>query len=183
MASFTPQGATEVAAKLGMSTQQAAVYLSKQMMRTDSTNTQRISQIMSKHGYPGKSLVSTPTNEAAFYVIQHSQLVKQYLPLVKQAAEKKELSFRLYAMMLDRQLMFDGNQQVYGTQARGYAVKDPTTGELQQKFFIWPVKNAAEVNQRRKQAGFEQTVEENTKRLGTTYRILTLEQAKKLLDK
>ena len=77
MASFTPQGATEGAAKLGMGTQQAAVYLSKQMTRTDSTNTQRISQIMSKHGYPGKSLVSTPINEAAFYVIQHSQLIKQ----------------------------------------------------------------------------------------------------------
>ena len=42
------------------------------MMRTDSTNTQRISQIMSNHCYPGKSLVSTPTDEAAFYVIQHS---------------------------------------------------------------------------------------------------------------
>ena len=123
MASFTPQGATEVAAKLGMSTQQAAVYLSKQMMRTDSTNTQHISQIISRHGYPGKSLVGTPTNEAAFYVIQHSQLIKQYLPLVKQAAEKVELSFRLYAMMLDRQLMFDGNEQVYGTQAMGYGEK------------------------------------------------------------
>ena len=89
------------------------------MTRTDSTNTQRISQIISKHGCPGKSLVSTPTNEAAFYVIQHSQLIKQYLPLVKQAAEKGELSFRLYAMMLDRQLMFGGDEQVYGTQARG----------------------------------------------------------------
>ena len=77
MATFTPQGAAEVAAKLGMSTQQAAVYLSKQMTRTDSTNTQRISQIISKHGYPGMSLVSTPINEAAFYVIQHSQLIKQ----------------------------------------------------------------------------------------------------------
>ena len=102
MAIFTPQGAAEGTAKLGMSTQQAAVYLSKQTMRTGSTNTPRISQIMNKHGYPGKSLVSTPTNEAAFYVLQYSPLIKQYLPLVKQAAERGELSFRLYAMMLDR---------------------------------------------------------------------------------
>ena len=72
MASFTPQGATEVAAKLGMSTQQAAVYLSKQMMRTDSTNTQRINPIMSKHCYPDKSLVSTPTRAVSglVYVIK-----------------------------------------------------------------------------------------------------------------
>ena len=87
-------------------------------------------------------------------------------------------------MMLDRQLMFNGDEQVYGTQARGYAVKNPTTGEMQQGYFIWPIKDAAGVNRRRKQADFEQTVEENAKGLlNTTYQVLTLEQAKKLLDK
>ena len=40
----------------------------------------------------------------------------------------------------------------------------------------------AGVNRRRKQAGFEQTVEENAKGLNTTYQVLTLEQAKKLLN-
>ena len=62
-------------------------------------------------------------------------------------------------------------------------MKNPTTGELQQKFFIWSVKNAAGVNQRRKQAGFELTVEDNAKGLNTTYQVLTLEQANKLLNK
>ena len=41
----------------------------------------------------------------------------------------------------------------------------------------------AGVNRRRKQAGFELTVEENAKGLNTTYQVLTLEQAKKLLNK
>ena len=56
-------------------------------------------------------------------------------------------------MMLDRQLMFDDDEQVYGTQARGYAVKNPITDRLQQKFFIWSVKHAAGVNQRRALSG------------------------------
>jgi hypothetical protein len=150
------------------------------MASNDSSNMLRIVKIIQQYGYPGKSLVGVPTNETAFYVIQHSRLIKQYLPLVKQAADKGELPFRLYAMMLDRQLMFEGKEQLYGTQASGYAAKDPTTGKEQQKFFIWPIKDAAGVNQRRRQAGFEQTVEENAKRLGTTYRVLTLEQAKKM---
>ena len=79
--------------------------------------------------------------------------------------------------------MFDGNQQVNGTQARGYTVKNPTTDEMQQGYFIWPIKDAAGVNRRRKQAGFGLTVEDNAKGLNTTYQVLALEQAKKLLNK
>ena len=184
MQSFTPAGAQAVAAKLGMSTQQASAFLGRSMQRNDSSDLRRIGQIMRQYGYPGKSLVGTPTNEAAFYVIQHSPLatINQYLPQIKQAAEQGELPFRLYAMMLDRQLMYQGQEQVYGTQGRGYTVKNPATGQLEQEILIWPIKDAAGVNQRRKQAGFEQTIEENAKRLNTTYRVLTLEQAKELLN-
>ena len=184
MQSFAPAGSQAVAAKLGMTTQQASAFLSRRMQQNDSTDLRRIDQIMRQYGYPGKSLVGTPTNEAAFYVIQHAPLatINQYLPQIKQAAEKGELPFRLYAMMFDRQLMYKGQQQIYGTQGRGYTVKNPTTGQPEQKILIWPIKDAAGVNQRRKQAGFEQTVEENAKRLNTAYRVLTLAQAKKLLN-
>ena len=184
MQSFTPAGAQVVAARLNMTTQQASAFLGRRMQRNDSSDLRRIDQIMRQYGYPGKSLVGVPTNEAAFYVIQHAPLatINQYLPQIKRAAEQGELPFRLYAMMLDRQLMYQGQEQVYGTQGRSYTVKNPTTGQLQQKMLIWPIKNAASVNQRRKQAGFEQTVEENAKRLSTTYRVLTLEEAKGLLN-
>ena len=184
MQSFTPVGAQVVAAKLDMTTQQASAFLGRRMQRNDSSDLRRIDQIMRQYGYPGKSLVGTPTNEAAFYVIQHAPLatINQYLPQIKRAAEQGELPFRLYAMMLDRQLMYQGQEQVYGTQGRSYTVKNPTTGQLQQKMLIWPINDAANVNQRRKQAGFEQTVEENAKRLTTTYRVLTLKEAKEPLN-
>ena len=182
MQSFTPTGAQAVATKLGMSTKQAGAFLIRNMQRNDSSDLRRISQLMRQYGYPGKSLVGTPTNEAAFYVIQHAPLatINQYLPQIKQAADKGELPFRLYAMMLDRQLMYEGHEQVYGTQGRGYTAKNPTTGQPEQKMFIWPIKDAAGVNERRKKAGFDQTVEENAKRLNTTYQVLTLEEARKM---
>ena len=184
METFAPQGAKAVAAKLAMTPQQVSVFLSENMIRVDSSNMRRIGQIMRQYGYPGKTVVGIPTNEAAFYVIQHTPLViKQYLPQIKQAADKGELPFRLYAMMLDRELMFDGREQLYGTQARSYATKNPTTGAMEQQFFIWPIKDAVGVNERRKKAGFDQSVEENAKRLNTTYQVLTLAEAQEMLNR
>lgn len=34
-----------------------------------------------------------PSNEAAFYIIQHSTQIDNYLPTIKNAANKKELPF------------------------------------------------------------------------------------------
>ena len=141
------------------------------MLETDSADMRRVRAIIQRYGYPGKTLVGTPTNEAAFYVIQHSNSIEQYLPLVKRAAEQGELPFRLYAMMLDRQLMYRGKPQVYGTQGRNY------NG---QPGFIWPIEDAPHVNERRKKAGFDSSVEDNARRMGMSYRPLTLEQVKQL---
>lgn len=146
----------------------------------DSANLIRVKEIIKKYGYPGKSLVDTPANEAAFYVIQHSKSIDHYLPLIKKAAESDELPFRLYAMMLDRSLMYQNKEQIYGTQASGFQVTDPKSGKKQMVMVIWPIKDAADVNKRRKDAGFEQTVEENAKRLGVDYKVYTLDEILKM---
>ncbi|MGI4759178.1 MAG: DUF6624 domain-containing protein [Janthinobacterium lividum] len=149
----------------------AAQRLIGLMLQTDSSDMRRVRTIIQRYGYPGKTLVGTPANEAAFYVIQHSSRIPQYLPLIKRAAEQGELPFRLYAMMLDRQLMYTGKPQVYGTQGRNYNGQTP---------FIWPIENPAHVNERRKKAGFPQTVEENAKRMNIPYHVLTLEDVRKM---
>lgn len=141
------------------------------MLESDSADMRRVRAIIRRYGYPGKKLVGTPTNEAAFYVIQHSNSIPQYLPLIKRAADQGDLPFRLYAMMLDRHLMGLGKPQVYGTQGRGYNGQAP---------FIWPIEDPAHVNERRKKAGFDQTVEENAKRMNIPYQVLTMEQVKKM---
>lgn len=150
---------------------EAQQHLIGLMLQTDSADMRRVSAIIKRYGYPGKTLVGTPTNEAAFYVIQHSNKIPQYLPLIKQAAEQGELPFRLYAMMLDRQLMYVGKPQVYGTQGRNYNGYPP---------FIWPIEDPAHVNERRRKAGFELSVEDNAQRMHIEYHPLTLEEVRKM---
>lgn len=176
----TPRRADSLGAVFGVAGTQVNGHLIGLMLRVDSSNIRRIGQILRQYGYPGKSLVGAPANEAAFYVIQHSNRIPQYLPVVKQAAERGELPFRLYAMMLDRQLMYEGKAQVYGPQGRGFPVRSPATGASEFKMVIWPIKDPGGVNARRKAAGFDQTVEENAKRLGIAYRPLTLKEVRQM---
>jgi hypothetical protein len=161
-----------LAAALGVPKAELNATIMTQMKRTDVSNLGRVQAILQQVGYPGKSLVGTPTNEAAWSVIQHAPAtIPQYLPMLKIAAEKGELPFFRYATMLDRQLMNEGKEQLYGTQARNYNNQPP---------FIWPIQNSAQVNQRRKQAGFKTTIEENAAAMGITYTKLTLQDVAKM---
>ena len=121
----------------------------------DSLNLIKVEKIIREHGYPGKSLVGEPANKAVFAVIQHSDKISQYLPLVRKAAEEGEISKTYLAMMEDRNLMDQGLEQIYGTQIKGQANKD---GEW--VLFLWPVKNPETVNTLRKNMGIKTTVEE-----------------------
>ncbi|SDY86149.1 DUF6624 domain-containing protein [Hymenobacter psychrophilus] len=180
MRAGTREGKRAVATELQQPVEQVGAYLSGRMLETDSSNIQRVSQLIAQYGYPGKSLVGEPTNEAAFYVIQHSNRIGRYLPLIREVAEKGELAFSQYAMMLDRQLMNENREQMYGTQGAGFELTNPATGQKSYQQLIWPIKDAATVNERRQQAGFEQTVEDNALRLGIPYRVYTLEEVQKM---
>lgn len=75
--------------------------------------------------------------------------------------------------------MYNNKEQIWGTQVKGMRITNKQTGKPEFKMFVWPVQDAANVNERRKAAGFPQTVEENAKRLGVSYKPYTLEQALK----
>jgi hypothetical protein len=76
-------------------------------------------------------------------------------------------------MMLDRDLMDQGKEQIYGTQGTCRQLKNGV-----QECFIWPIQEPKKVNARRKNAGFEMTVEDNAKRLGIEYRVVKLKEVK-----
>ncbi len=158
-------------------------YLRTTMNKVDISNMKRVTEIIQQYGYPGASLVGTPTNEVIFYVIQHSDNIEKYLPLIKKAANKNELPFMRYAMMLDRSLMQKGKEQIYGTQGKGFEVVDSKTNEKKFILIIWSIKNPKSVNKRRKKAGFKTTVEENAKNMGIEYKVLTLKDYQKLQGK
>jgi hypothetical protein len=165
-----------LAAVFGVRKEDLDSHLWKLQGELDSLNTTRIEAIIEEYGYPGITLVGKPTNEVAFYIIQHSKVIDTYLPVIKGAAEKGELHFQLYAMMLDRSLMFQDKEQLYGTQGSGISIKNKRTGNWENLSFIWPIKDPHTVNKRRKEAGFTQTVEESAKRMGISYKVFALDR-------
>jgi uncharacterized membrane protein YphA (DoxX/SURF4 family) len=146
----------------------------------DSSNMLAVEKIIDKYGYPGKSLVGEPINKAAYYVIQHSTKIPKYIELIKSAANDGELSTSLAAMMEDRMLMYEGKEQIYGTQGRTININEPN-----QQSLIWPIADFENVNKRRREAGFTDTVGENAKRLfGEDFELknLSIEDADKMIN-
>jgi uncharacterized membrane protein YphA (DoxX/SURF4 family)/peroxiredoxin len=140
-------------------------------MAIDKSNLLFVERILNTQGYPGKSVVGESTSKAAWYVIQHNpEKIPDYLDMMKAAAAKDELPFRLVAMMEDRYLMNENKLQEYGTQGMSYS---DARGD-----FIWPIRDPETVNERRKAAGFTQTIEEYAADLfgeDFQYKVLTLE--------
>lgn len=149
--------------------------------QNDSLNLIEIENIIKEYGYPGKSLVGEPENDAAWFVIQHSDKIEEYFPLIKKAGLEDELEMTKVAMMQDRMLMYRGEPQIYGTQGKGiFKVKNPQKQD-DIFFIIWPIKNPKEVNERRKRIGFHSTVEEYAEQLGIKYKVYTIEEVNQLL--
>ncbi|MBW4362221.1 DUF6624 domain-containing protein [Flavobacterium taihuense] len=151
--------------------------------KLDSINLIRIEEIIAKQGYPGKTLVGEPTNEAAWFVIQHSKKIADYFPMIQEAGASNEIPFTKVAMMHDRMLMQEGKEQLHGTQGAGMNILNPTSGKKEFWNYIWPIQNAESVNELRKEAGFTTTVEENAKRMGIAYKRYSLEEVKQLTIK
>ncbi len=150
--------------------------------KQDSINLVKVEKIIAKYGYPGKSLVGEPTNKSAWFVIQHSDKIQQYLPIIKKAAEKKEIPFTNYATMLDRYLMKKKEEQIYGSQGYGVFRKN-SEGKEESIDIIWPIKNPDKINELRKKSGFKQTIEEYAKDLygeEFIFKHYTIEEAKKI---
>lgn len=141
----------------------------------DGENIKRVEEIIAKYGYPGKVLVGTPENRAAWIVIQHSspQIIQKYLPMLREAVKNGDLDRQSLALTEDRNLMYQGKKQIYGSQFF----------EVNGKPVFWPIENSEKVNELRKEAGFVQTIEEYSKDLygkDFQYKIYTLEEVKKL---
>lgn len=179
---ITPERKAEIIKQKNLSTEDVSTGLIKIMDDQDQKNLVKVEKIIEKYGYPGKSMVGEPENYAVWYVIQHSPKIENYLPLIKKAADEKELPFRLYAMMLDRKLMYDNKEQIYGTQIRSvFSTKD---GKMETLSFVWPIKDPEHVNELRKNSGFGKTIEDYAKDAGgIEYKKYTLKEALDLLQK
>ena len=143
--------------------------------KIDAENIIKVEKIISEFGYPGKSLVGEPENTTVFYVIQHSDKIQKYYSLIEDAGKKGELPFKYVGMMLDRKLTNEQKPQVYGTQLAFRIVTNQKTGKQENFTYVLPIDDPQNVNKRRKEAGFETTVEENARRFGIEYKEYTYE--------
>lgn len=135
-----------------------------EMNRIDSSNQAWVIDKLQKHGWPEKSKIGEDAARAVFLVIQHAELsdIETFYPQLKQLADQGEARPVHAAMMLDRMLMYQGKKQVYGTQASGILRDDNS-------FVIWPIDNPEFVNERRKEVGFPDTVEETAASMDAVY--------------
>lgn len=179
---ITPQRKAEIIKEKNLSTEDAGAGLTKIMDGQDQKNLVKVEKIIEKYGYPGKSMVGEPENYAVWYVIQHSPKIEKYFPLIKKAADEDELPFRLYAMMMDRKLMNENKEQIYGTQIR--SIFSTKNGKKETLSFVWPIKDPEKVNELRKNSGFARTIEDYAKDTGGfEYKKYTLKEAVDLLPK
>ncbi|WP_248906877.1 DUF6624 domain-containing protein [Flavobacterium sp. K5-23] len=137
----------------------------------DSANLVAVESIIKKYGYPSKSIAGETSNNAIFYVIQHSKKIDEYLPLIRKATKNGDLAKTSLAMMEDRNLMYKGIEQIYGTQIKGQANKK---GEW--IYFLWPIKNVDSINSWRKEAGFKQTIEEYVKDMDVEFKLYKINE-------
>lgn len=141
---------------MGLSEAEYSGDLSEMQSILDSINMIFVEKYFIAKGYPGKSVVGDESSLVAWNVLQHNpDKIPRYLPLVKKAAQAGEIPKTSAAIMEDRYLMMEGKPQVYGTQGMSY--------EDARGSFIWPIANAETVNERRKEAGFTETLEEYAK--------------------
>lgn len=164
-----------VAKNLSLSIAEAMNHYSALQNRLDSANVVFVERVFKEYGYPGKTLIGEPANKSAWNIIQHSSKIDQYLPIIKKAADHKELPYYLYAMMIDKDLTNHHKEQIYGTQA---VCQRLLKNGKDIGCYIWPIKDPDQVNARRKKAGFEQTVEQNAARLGVKYKVVKIEEVK-----
>ena len=119
----------------------------QEQSRADTANLARLREMVSEHGWPGKSLVGRDGATAAFLIFQHADHETQveYLPLVKTAVEAGEFERRHFALLQDRVLVGEDKPQVYGTQLYW----DDTTG----KWELFPIEDEQNVDARREALG------------------------------
>ncbi|MYM34143.1 hypothetical protein GTP38_07305 [Duganella sp. FT94W] len=91
--------------------------------RVDARHEAAMRDIIQRKGWPTEAMVGKSGVLSAWLLIQHAspQLLKQCLPGMQAAAERGELPWSEVALSVDRDLMYDGKPQRYGSQFQTFA--------------------------------------------------------------
>lgn len=116
--------------------------------RVDVANTARLREIISQHGWPGRSLVGEDGSHHAWLIAQHADrqldFQREALEALADAVSRGDAAQRDLAYLTDRVRMNEGREQVFGTQIA--EVKDGNG-------VPWPVEDPANLDARRAAVG------------------------------
>ncbi|MDE6309679.1 MAG: hypothetical protein K2L81_05745, partial [Muribaculaceae bacterium] len=140
-----PRGHLLMISKSDPTNQEAISRLWQEIKLNDSINLAKTVELLDANGWIPLSKVGT-ANQALFFVIQHAapDIIDRYISLFETAAKNNEIPRALYAKMYDRQQMYAGKPQRYGTQR---VRKDVSTKEM----VLWKIEDPDNVNALRKE--------------------------------
>lgn len=122
--------------------------LAEKMQSEDRKNLRWLKDVVSRHGWPGKSLVGSKSAHSAWLLVQHADSDREFQQacLTKmEALPKGDVEARDIAYLTDRILVGTGKKQKYGTQTN---LKDG-------KAVAAPIDDEEHVDERRQALGFE----------------------------
>ncbi len=137
-----------------LSAERKAEYekLSGAVKKADQENTDRLGQIVEKHGWPSNTLVGKDGSHAAWLLVQHAdantKFQRKCLDLMAKLS-KDEMSQIDLAYLTDRVLLAEGKKQVYGTQFNF------TAGKWEPR----PLEDSENVDKRRAEVGLKPLAE------------------------
>ncbi|MEL6720361.1 MAG: DUF6624 domain-containing protein [Bacteroidota bacterium] len=147
--------------------------LTNLLIKTDSSNTERMKIIVAQYGWPTRDLVGNGASSSAWLLVQHADrdplFQMKCLPLLKAAADNGQTNPRNYAYLYDRVQVAKGERQLYATQST-------TNNGLKQGFFQ-TIEDESNVQKRREEMNINQHIEEYAKVLGFEYTVPTVAEA------
>jgi hypothetical protein len=118
------------------------------MQAVHDKNAARLTEILSQHGWPGRSLVGADAARAAWLILQHAighpDLQRKGLVLLQEAVARGDVPAVETAMLEDRIRFFEGRPQKHGTQ-----LDWDDEGQLSPL----PIEDEATVEERRRSVG------------------------------
>jgi hypothetical protein len=128
------------------------IALDNYKVHVDVLNQRLLKEIISKYGFPTKSMVGSDGMDAIFHIIQHAGNVADWqaaqLPLLENAVKLGDMEMQNYVYLYDR-IKFHANlPQRWGTQCSAVKKKENLV-------VLHPVEDSENLDKRRREAGLE----------------------------
>ena len=133
-----------------------SLEITGRMLQGDANRTLRLKEIVAKYGWPGKTLVGSEGERAAYLLIAHAvkdpktgapdmEFQRQVVDLMSKLASG-EVEGRHLASLTDRVLIYEGKKQLYGVML---------TRNEKNEIVPQPIEDEAKVDERRAKIGLE----------------------------